>query len=459
LGQAFFAGYLTVLGFEIYLFHHYLEAALYGYWWTLTFCNNTKPTAATNLTGPSLTQVDVVSATFLTGSDGHQNVSRSDNWTSSTVSPAQRTGRNDCQGEYTLLFLKLAMCSQFVAGCGVALATYLAWMVGVRHQGQFLYHLSVAALFTDIVGFVAIMAWATGMVNEIFEYHWQFWPFIICYLYVLVAVLPLMAIHRDPRRTRIRTRPYRMTDADWVRWQRVQERRRQVDSILEEAGGGDVIYSQTPDGSWRLTRWRHDDQGELLFQHTVTEMERRALNSDGADNPAHQNVSTTPATDTDQLSPDILLVIPGNGPPPGASTTGQKQTTSAQPRTSAADDTPAPSSAAGASANQGAPNQPEQEEDQEEDESSPLLPETGKPLVKRGAYGGQPFIAYNIALNEPRKLIIKITSHLSGWDRRQTSRPIRPAAVREDKDLMSSGYLATGQTRQINLFTLQLIIM
>ena len=53
------------------------------------------------MTGPSLTQVDVVSATFLTGSDGHQNVSRSDNWTSSTVSPAQRTGRNDCQGDYS----------------------------------------------------------------------------------------------------------------------------------------------------------------------------------------------------------------------------------------------------------------------------------------------------------------------------------------------------------------------
>ncbi|GFO15807.1 hypothetical protein PoB_004231200 [Plakobranchus ocellatus] len=73
--------------------------------------------------------------------------------TSSTESPDSDTtpaGQDGCKLELGFVLPKVALCAQFVAGFGIGTSAYLAWMVGVRRQGQ-LYHLGVIALVSGNV--------------------------------------------------------------------------------------------------------------------------------------------------------------------------------------------------------------------------------------------------------------------------------------------------------------------
>ncbi|RUS89105.1 hypothetical protein EGW08_003113, partial [Elysia chlorotica] len=296
-------------------------------WWTRTFCPHANVSWSL-AESPSLAlaqSVGGLSAHVLTGSDG--NVSRgntSDVFDGMNNVPFQKRGRNDCTGQtYTYVFLKLAVCSQFAGGCCIALATYMAYLVVFRNQSQILHHLSTVALLTNVIGLASVVSWASGMVNKMFEDHWTFWPFVISYLYVLVAVLFLMGLYRnnqEPQRTR--PGPHRMTEAEWRRWQRVQERTRTVDSLLEQAGGGDVIYSQHEDGSWQLTRWLPNQQDwRTVHVPAWPGEDPERVTSNGCGNTGQalrpNGVSTTtstPATRTGQANSDVLLVIPSNRP-------------------------------------------------------------------------------------------------------------------------------------------------
>ncbi|GFO15806.1 hypothetical protein PoB_004231100 [Plakobranchus ocellatus] len=100
-----------------------------------------------------------------------------------------------------------------------------------------------------------------------------------------------------------------MTEAEWLRWQRVQDRRQQVDELLEATGGGDIIYSRNDDGSWRVCRWASIDSG-TAEPVTVVDVERTA---DGA---ASNGQPAAPESQVsgDRAETDVLMIIPGNGP-------------------------------------------------------------------------------------------------------------------------------------------------
>ncbi|GFR83630.1 hypothetical protein ElyMa_002397000 [Elysia marginata] len=482
LGPLLALGYAVVVVFQVYLFYHFLEVALHGYWWTRTYCTPPQPTTPTNSpvsflqmmpppqTSPpsSIVEPDGPSPRLsssssslssdkelqASGSSGHfrspsgstktaeaeddvlarKDAAKDSRANNSNPSSGRRTRSrvlrsNDCQKQYGYIFPRMALCCQFVATYSTGLTTYFAWMIGVRRHGQFVYHHSLAALLTTILGLFSTAFWASGMVNDRLDHHWQFWPYVLSYIYVMVAVLPFLAINQDSSgfaSTGTHRGPPRMTETEWLRWHRIRERTRQIDELVEAAGGGNVLYNQNPDGSYSLCRWRADSQGEVTNVKLPIEADvgaEGAAGTAGLDQASHSDqtshlatLSPTATTGSEVRDSDILLVIPENEPPSRTAARNSPRTSfkkkkaqdempsgsiglrplspsNPEPRANPPASAPTPPTGDTAASSVGASGpaiggndlgRPEEEDDRDEDESAPLLSAD----AKKASYGG-----------------------------------------------------------------------